>query len=105
MIIDNKKIDPVLGVVIGYGVIFFGFFGIYFSFGYKLSFGLLMLSLIPIIIVATIFITINSYYLDLRRQVILIEKSVEKMNPMTYLHWSYAITKIKTVSEGPIFGW
>lgn len=44
MIIDNKKIDPVLGIVIGYGVIFFGFFGIYFSFGYKLSFGLLMLS-------------------------------------------------------------
>lgn len=99
MIIDNKKIDPILGIVIGYGVIFFGSFGIYFSFGYKLSIGLLMLSFIPILIVATIFIIINSYYLYLRRQVILIEKSVEKMNPMTYLHWSYAITKIKTVSD------
>ena len=99
MIKDTKKIDPNLGMAIGWGVLFFGVFGIHFGFGDKLSIGLFMLSLIPFVIVATLFLSSNSYYLYLRREVRLIEKSAEKMNPMTYLNWSYAITKIKTISD------
>lgn len=99
MIKDNKVINPFLGIAIGIFLIFFGIFGILFMFGDIIGAGLFMLFMIPFVLVGSGFLIVNSNYPRVRKQVRLIEKNLEKMNPMTYLNWNYAITKIKTVSD------
>lgn len=96
MIKDNKKMNPYFGMPIAFVLIFFGTFGIMELFGDKLSDGLFMLSVMPLIFVGTGILIQNASFLRLRRLARKIDESATRMNPKTFLNNNFIISKIKT---------
>lgn len=97
MIKDNKKINPILGIIIAFIIIFFGIFGILLLFGEILSEGLYILIVIPFALVGTFFLFINVTYLGLKRLAKTIDESAAAMNPETFIGNTYSITKIRNL--------
>ena len=95
MIIDNKKLNPFLGIAIGFVLIFFGIFGILFLFGDKLTEDLYILTILPFIILGTFSFVINASYIGIRMLARKIDESAELMNPKTFLLSNCIITKVR----------
>ncbi len=95
MIKDNKKLNPFLGVVIGFVFIFSGIFIAQSIVSDNLSFYLSLIIMTPIFTVGSIFLKLNASFLGFQMLAKKLDKNAEIMNPITYLDNTSIIMKVR----------
>jgi len=94
MIQDNKKLNPFLGVAIGFALIFVGMYGALSLLSDILDTYLSLIIMLPIFVAGSTFLKLNSYFIGYKMLAKKMDKNAESMNPITFLDNQSIIMKV-----------
>ncbi len=95
MIKDNKKLNPFLGVAIGFAFIFIGLYGALSLLSDILDTYLSLIIMLPIFVAGSTLLKLNSYFIGFKMLAKKMDKNAESMNPITFLDNQSIIMKVK----------
>ena len=95
MIKNNKRLNPFLGVAIGFVFIFLGMYGALSLLSDILDTYLSLIIMLPIFVAGSTLLKLNSYFIGYQMLAKKMDKNAENMNPNTFIDNTSIIMKVR----------